>query len=249
MRSDSVTDASKYRPTACGQRWFDPEGRPPLSRSKHTRPLRIRAEERVRAPHDSRGHGDGRIRRAARRTLKELGIVDADSADTDVSREVRFPRIVEKMPRDGYVHPACKADIATVLSSLGEVCFYGLRSIELVRGPNSAPWELALGRLTARGRILLYDQRPSPWRLGGRLDRAQREKLERAGARIKFDTVDWPGETLAHFMLFDVLMHEVGHHVLQHHKGKRAVHIARTSDHEAFADRFARRCRLAFERS
>ena len=40
-------------------------------------------------------------------------------------------------------------------------------------------------------------------------------------------------------MLRDVLLHEIGHHVLQHGKGKRGVRIARTRDHEAFATRFA----------
>ena len=48
--------------------------------------------------------------------------------------------------------------------------------------------------------------------------------------------------------LFDVLMHEIGHHLIQHYKGKRTVRRARTADHEAFADRFAQRCRLAYRR-
>jgi hypothetical protein len=40
-----------------------------------------------------------------------------------------------------------------------------------------------------------------------------------------------------------VLMHEVGHHLIQQYKGKRRARVARTRDHEAFADGFARRCR------
>jgi Zn-dependent peptidase ImmA (M78 family) len=44
-------------------------------------------------------------------------------------------------------------------------------------------------------------------------------------------------------MLFDVLMHEVGHHVIQQYKGKRPARVARTKDHEALAERFAARCR------
>jgi hypothetical protein len=40
-------------------------------------------------------------------------------------------------------------------------------------------------------------------------------------------------------MLEEVLLHEIGHHVLQHHTGKRPVRIARTRDHEAFAAAFA----------
>jgi Zn-dependent peptidase ImmA (M78 family) len=46
-------------------------------------------------------------------------------------------------------------------------------------------------------------------------------------------------------MLEEILLHELGHHVLQHEKGKRPERIARTRDHEAFARRFARQLRAA----
>jgi hypothetical protein len=42
-------------------------------------------------------------------------------------------------------------------------------------------------------------------------------------------------------MLEEVLLHELGHHVLQYHKGKRLARIARTKDHETFAALFAKR--------
>ncbi len=45
------------------------------------------------------------------------------------------------------------------------------------------------------------------------------------------------------FMIFEVFLHEVGHHILQHNMGKRTERIARTRDHEAFARRFAERYR------
>ncbi len=54
--------------------------------------------------------------------------------------------------------------------------------------------------------------------------------------------VAWPGETLREFMRFDVLLHEIGHHIIQHEKGKRAARVLRTKDHEAWADAFARHC-------
>jgi hypothetical protein len=46
---------------------------------------------------------------------------------------------------------------------------------------------------------------------------------------------------LRKFVLCDVLLHELGHHRLQHEKGKRLARIARTRDHEAYATRIARR--------
>jgi hypothetical protein len=65
------------------------------------------------------------------------------------------------------------------------------------------------------------------------------ESCDDGGATI----VSWPSTTLRAFMLFDVLMHEIGHHLIQHYKGKRPARVARTRDHEAFADAFAQRCR------
>jgi len=69
--------------------------------------------------------------------------------------------------------------------------------------------------------------------------------LPDAGATL----VDWPETTLRRFMLEEVLLHEIGHHVLQQHTGKRPVRIARTRDHEAFAARFAEKQRAALAKS
>ena len=66
-------------------------------------------------------------------------------------------------------------------------------------------------------------------------------RLAEVGATL----VDWPKDTLRRFMQEKVLLHELGHHVLQHHKGKRPVRVARTRDHESFAARFTEKHRLA----
>ena len=224
-----------------------------MSRSKHTRPREVRAADRVRDPHAPRGRNDERRRRTARRVLKELGLSQEDAPVDSNEKEAQLPRVIEKRPRRDHVHPAARADILRVLEFFGPACFYGLRSIELTQAPSSEPSGFLLGRLCVPGRVLVYDQRPSPWRFAGPRRDDQLERLERAGAQVETDErtkvveVSWPGETLRDFMLFDVLMHEIGHHLLQHHKGKRTVHIARTQDHEAFADQFASRCRLAFQ--
>ena len=94
------------------------------------------------------------------------------------------------------------------------------------------------------GRIVLYDQPIPPWRLRGALAPDDAALLARAGAVLTVHqpgpttVVEWPNNTLRDFMLVEVLLHEIGHHVLQHHKGKRAARIARTGDHEAFAQGF-----------
>jgi len=108
---------------------------------------------------------------------------------------------------------------------------------------------LVFGRYEAPGRILLFEQPEVPWRLAGILNQADMNRFKRFGATVtiqppsQITTVEWPKDSLKRFMLEGVLLHELGHHVLQQYKGKRAARIARTRDHEAAAERFASRQR------
>ncbi len=164
-----------------------------------------------------------------------------------------LPRLVERRPREGHVHPAVKGDIARVLRFFGEPYLYGLRSIELVQQNVVAGDNLLMGRLVVPGRIILYDQPPSPWLLPRGLSAKAIDKLYHAGAVVEegspgaHTVVSWPGATLRDYMLFDVLMHEIGHHLIQQYTGKRRARVVRTKDHEAFAGHVARQCRLLYE--
>jgi hypothetical protein len=208
----------------------------------------------VRAPYEPRGQADPSSQRLLARALKELGVVSESVAVSCRDKEpAPLPRVIVKRPRVGYFHPASRGEILDILRFFGEECTYGLRSIELVQGGSASRSScLQLGALIVPGRIVLYDQPPSPWLLPGILSAVELERLRRAGAGVELVSetnqtiVFWHGDTLRDFMLFDVLMHEIGHHLLQHYKGKRRERIARTSDHEAFADRFAMRCRLLY---
>ncbi len=222
---------------------------PQVSRSKHTRPRSIRAADRIRDPREPRGADDPTRLHAVRRQLKQLGI-SLGPEQAPAKPDWPLPRIIAKRARRGFHHPADKVAIATTLRFFGEPCCYGLRVIELRQGDPKAPG-LQFGRLLAPGRVLLYDQLPSPWRLPGLVD-DDHARLLRAGAEVEqlgpaAVLVHWPTTALRDFMRLDVLMHEIGHHLLQHHKGKREVRIARTGDHESFADNFARRCRQLYE--
>ena len=158
------------------------------------------------------------------------------------------PRILIQKPSPSFCHPATRTDIRDLLRAIGPIALYGLRTVELICGPSDG--SLVFGRYEAPGRILLFHQPVAPWRLSGTLKRLEARRLKRAGAIVRpqpgagATSVDWPADTLRQFMLEDVLLHELGHHVLQQHKGKRPVRIARTKDHEAFAARFAARQRL-----
>jgi hypothetical protein len=146
--------------------------------------------------------------------------------------------------------------VIALLRFFGAPYTYGLRAVELVPGPSgSAAGRHPLGRLRVPGTVRLYDQPPSPWCLPGRLAQAEQARLCRAGAVVEewadgtLTVVSWPGKTLRDFVLFDVLMHEIGHHLIQQYKGKRPARVVRTRDHEALADEFARRCRLLYCRA
>jgi hypothetical protein len=193
-----------------------------VSRSHHTNPPRVRAARRLRAPYAGRAVGDTSSRYALERALKECGVVaPPPRASIAPQRPPPLPRTRVMRPGSGRVHPAGRADIERVLRFFGERCIYGLRSIRLVDG-HAAPATggLLLGRLLVPGCIVLYAQPPSPWLLPGRLTARDEERLRRAGALVeRFDSgaqtsVTWPGDTLRDFMLFDVLMHEVGHHLI-----------------------------------
>ena len=146
---------------------------------------------------------------------------------------------------------ASKRDIEDILTFVGPEAVYGVRRIELRQSDGS--WgrgRLPLGRLAVPGRILLYEQPNSPWRVPGKLPRAEVDRLQRAGAEVEEREgliVTWTASALRDLMLFDALLHEVGHHLVQHHKGKRQIRVARTAAHEAFADLFAWRCRQAWQ--
>jgi hypothetical protein len=225
-----------------------------MSRSKHTDPPRIRAARRVRAPFAPRGEGDRSTQWALAAWLKEAGLVpEAQAARPAPERPAPLPRVRVCRPREGHVHPASRADVERVLRFLGAQGTYGLRAVELVRG--SAPaagGRLRLGALSVPGVVRLYDQLPPPWVLPGQVPPALAARMRRAGAIVERvgqgsqTRIVWPGETLRDFMLFDVLIHEIGHHLIQQYKGKRPARVARTRDHETFAERFAYRCRLAY---
>lgn len=159
---------------------------------------------------------------------------------------------MERRPREGHVHPAGKGDIAHILRFFGESYLYGVRSIELVQQNVVDGNNLLMGRLAVPGRIILYDQPPSPWLLPRGLSAEAIDKLCHAGAVVEVCSpsahmvIWWPGTMLRDYMLFDVLMHEVGHHLIQQYTGKHRARVARTKDHEAFAGGFARTCPLLY---
>jgi hypothetical protein len=222
-----------------------------MARSVHTRPRRIRAVARLQSPYEPRGRHAVAARYGRGRLLKRHGLFAASfqvyrcTPDTGLP----LPRVRVQRPRPGMCHPASPADVRRLLRRVEPECIYGLGAIDLDGAPERPrAGALLLGRLVSPGRIILYEQPVSPWQLPGILPPPDARRLRRAGATVEVGagshtSVIWPGETLRDFMLFDVLLHEIGHHVAQHESRRPQQRAHRTADHEAYAELFAARCR------
>jgi hypothetical protein len=198
-----------------------------MARSLHTTPRPIRAARRVKAPYASRRHG-------------AMGQPNPGHANGGGS----VPRVRGTRPAAGLMRPAESADVRRVLALLGPQATYGLRAVQL-GGGGSHDGRMVFGCLLVPGLIRLYDQPPPPWRITGALTWADQARLERAGAIVHAGLgrveVHWPGGSLRSFWLLDVLLHELGHHRVQHEQGKRPARTLRTRDHEAAAGMWAQR--------
>lgn len=103
-----------------------------------------------------------------------------------------------------------------MLDAIGAWAWYGLRVVELRQAEDFDPRSIVYGRTRAPGEIFLYEQR------------------------------EHEAAALRDFMRFDVLLHELGHHVLQH-RARKVGSVRRTSDHERFAEMFACRWKPAVQ--
>jgi hypothetical protein len=218
-----------------------------MTRSLQTDPPSIRAARRTNAPRRSRKAEPAVVRREAR-LLRAVGIEPRDEPATgDRPASIRI-RVTAARP--GFHHPLGRREIRELLDFFGPVTTYGVRSIELTHLPTDDRTSVRLASLRVPGVVLVYEQAESPWVVHGRMSEAAVHQLERAGAVLS--TMDsatriaWPGETLADCMRFDGLLHEIGHHLIQHHNGKRTARVMRTADHERRAKRFADACRRAW---
>jgi len=150
--------------------------------------------------------------------------------------------VTEAAARPGWLHAASRRDVLRFLRLLARICSTAFARSRWRRAPAEAGGTgLLFGRFVSIGRIELFEQPVPPWFVRGRLPTAETRRLLHAGASVRADNalgttwIDWQPAALRKFFLREVLMHELGHHRLQHDKGKRPTRIARTRDHEAYA--------------
>src|SRR5258708_26813301 len=137
-----------------------------MSRSKHTDPRLIRATRRIQGAFEPRSAGDLSRRRKLGRMLKELEAIPRQKDNAKPGN--LHLRIITRQPNSGFHHPVGKTEVLGFLKSLGSLAIYGLRIMELARSP--APTDatsMVFGRYEVPGKILLYEQPESLWRLPG----------------------------------------------------------------------------------
>lgn len=199
-----------------------------MSRSLHTQKLECRAERRLARPYSKR--------------CTEAAYLDGSAPKPKTPDMPWRLRIRNSKPLPGMQPLLTVRDIMALLDPLGPTALYGLKAIRL-RRENAIRLEgVVFAEYLPGGEIHLYAVPTLPWRLPFLLAPADQELFLRYGASIAehpqrlMTTIHWNAATLKRFALYGVLAHELGHHLLQHHGGKRKVMFCRRSDHEQRAD-------------
>lgn len=179
-------------------------------------------------------------------------------APTPFPHESSFPkeglgadglRILTQKPLPHLVCPLHPQEIRAFLHCLGPSAVYGLRVIRLRQECLLNSSGIVFAEYVVPDEIHLYAVPASPWQFRFVPSRSDCEAFTRHGASVHIDksrgqtTVYWTPNGLKSYLLYEVLAHEIGHHVLQHNTGKRQAQIRRRYDHEACADLYSRRIR------
>jgi hypothetical protein len=175
------------------------------------------------------------------RTQKESALA-ARRIERDSQGQPVLPRIVQRKPRPGDIHPLDKRVLRWFLERQPVDIYYGLRAIELRAREGAVGEPYALYRRQSK-EILVYSI-PPVWTFS-HLSEGHRNRLEGFQAVVQDQdgevVVSWPDEDyLTLWFLFDVVAHELGHHSgnqFAHKNGPRG----RTKDEEARADLAAAR--------
>lgn len=141
-------------------------------------------------------------------------IIAARNFRRDREGNIILPRVIERVPRLGDLHPLSKSDIASVLPRMPASYLYGLRAVEL--RPRVLGTGQPFGRYSRAEKVIhLYSLPATEWRLpdtgySGRMYQRYGASVETKGG---FQIVRWSrAEYLACFMYEEVFLHELGHH-------------------------------------
>ena len=174
-------------------------------------------------------------------------VLAAKNFKRDREGNVILPRVIERAPRLGDIHPLSKSDIVTALWKMPAAYLYGLRVIELRPRVGKTGYPFGCYR-TIEKAIHLYSL-PDVWRFSYKGYSGQMYRRYGADVETKsgFQTVRWSrDEYLACFMYEDVLLHELAHHYdYQYPRRNKIPQNRRLSEHSTNR----RAYRLAYWRS
>ena len=135
-----------------------------------------------------------------------------------------LPRIIERKPRRGDIHPLPKFFIGRMIPDIPIEYLYGLRYIELRARENKS-----IGKPFAfydrADRIMVLYSLPLEWSLNGISEPLEQSVRRCYGTIVKDDgsvTVTWPRQFLMNFWFFDyVFCHELGHHFSEQYRHRQ----------------------------
>ncbi len=233
-----------------------------MSRSLNTQKLKERALRRLVRPHGKRREDGDRLSGRRRgnavhvRQRLPISIQKSASVGEQASSEGAVPlrlAITKQKPLPGTHYPITLQDIRDLLAALGPVSTYGLKSVRLRQEGAVRREGIVFAEYGLSGDITLFALPASPWWLPFLLTAEDSASFERYGAHIEADsrlettTVAWSPDGLRQFTLYEVLAHELGHHLLQRTRGTKAK-VCRHGDHERRADLQTRRNRRLSQR-
>ncbi len=151
----------------------------------------------------------------------------ASRIQCDRNGKLVLPRVIERRPRHGDIHPLNRTSLLSVLRYQRIDYLYGLRRIELrprVSKQVGDPYGFYLG---AEKLIVLYSVPPTRWHFPARGPYVRRN-YEAYDAVVSEESdgayVSWPRLfDLAFFMYQEVLLHEMGHHHDFQYRHKRKL--------------------------
>jgi hypothetical protein len=161
------------------------------------------------------------------------------NAERDAEGKVLLPRIVERPPRIGDVHPIPKYMLARLLSRLPAELYYGLRLIEMRARQHLAGYPFGEYSRVEKS-IRLYSlpltiHFPSiPPRHRGLMEISEATIVQ----QLDGYSVSWADPILMGFWFYySTFVHELGHHHRFQYPAKTG-RPGRVSDEEAMADRY-----------
>ena len=155
----------------------------------------------------------------------------ATRIERDRNGKLLLPRVVERRPRHGDVHPLTRKYLSVLLRYQRIDYLYGLKQIELRPRMSDRVADPYGFYSSGEKLIVLYSVPPTRWQFSG-LAPNDRRNFESYDAIVSEEAncvcVSWPRLfDLAYFMYQEVLCHELGHHHDFQYRHKRKLPVGR----------------------